>query len=191
LNASETSYDTGATHVADVCRARPPLKRRILTLGFAVILGLVAGWILQKLYTYWQNTHTTTSYPLTGAFWAQQSGVVVGPPAILPGPIVGAELLLAGQAYSLDQGPISLPSGSQFQIRISSPHTGRLVLSAMNLTGQQSSLLWQAGVTSGQIYTSPTLRLEGTRGREALVVGIQPQGAGQPPLIRQIDLWHY
>jgi hypothetical protein len=191
LNAPHPSHDTGTVYMAEGLPAQPHLKTRFLKLGLAIGCGLVAGWLLQMAHTHWKSTQTISLNAPAASVWMQPSAIGVPPAVVATAPVMGAELLIDGQAYRLDQGPISLPSGTRFQIRAVSPYAGHLLLSALQSPGQHNHTLWQTPVYRGQVVTTPRLKLEGPKGRETLTVVIQPATVGQQPVVRQIDLWHY
>jgi len=67
--------------------------------------------------------------------------------------------------------------------------SSNLPLSTLNPSGQLNTVpLWQDFVSEGARVTSPHLRLQGTKGRETLVVTVTPH-KGLPQCLT-LHLWH-
>lgn len=139
---------------------RVPLWQRLLKAVVALAVGIVVGWAVQQAVHRWQ---------------AREPGAMQ------------TWLLIAGQAHDLDQVQVSLPSGSRFQLQIRSPFKGLVSLSAPGAAG--AAPLWSGPANAGAVITTPVLRLTGIKGRETLVVNVQPSG-GQAPVSRTYSLWH-
>lgn len=181
--------DAGTTLPEAMATTKPSLGHRLLKFTAALAAGLALGWGVQTGMAWW--TEKTQA--------DQAAAAVLGNPLLWQSAsakpasaALQAWLVMGSQAYRLDQNQISLPSGSRFQLRLQSPVAGELsVATANGKTGlAASTVLWSAPVNAGTTVLSPSLRLEGQRGRETLSVRVQPE-SGQPALSATLHLWHY
>lgn len=174
-DASTRMVDAQDTNVS----GRTGVAARLGKLGLAVVVGLAVGWGVQQ----WWLQHKANPAGNPPGYWG-----AMGQQTALQA--LQAWVVVGGQAHSLDQGQISLPSGTRFQIRVRSAIGGEVRIQAMDATGQVSiAPLWIGTVQPQSELATPTLRLEGTKGRETLVITIV--SPGHAPTSRTVHLWHY
>lgn len=194
------SHNLPGTSMPDGCQnragtmpsaARSSVGARLAKLTLALALGLSVGWGVQHAYQSWQAHQAAQPFVPAASPWWQSFGLWGGSGSSPAVGYLSASLVIAGQTHSLDQGPISLPSGARFQLRMRSPLAGHLSVTAVNSLGESTGVpLWSGEVGQGQELLSPMLRLEGPRGRETMTMVLQPYSVGQAPLIRSVELWH-
>lgn len=162
---------------------------RWMKLGLAALVGLGLGggalWAIKSL-----QTPTPPNLPMVQA----PATVVVQPPVLGQGaPVLTdmqATLVMGEREFNLGADQVALPSGSRFQIGVESPHTGLLTIRSVNPQGIASATpLWSGRVLAGQKITTAMMRLEGSKGRETLLLHIQPEN-GATPVTRSAYLWH-
>jgi hypothetical protein len=173
----ETPDNPGSSMPDTDGSVKPSMTARWARVGLALALGFGAGWGVQQGIAWWQGqSSSVTELPSTFPQVQEQAFLTW--------------IVMGSQAHSLDQGQISLPSGSRFQIRIQSPLAGVVSVSAINPAGETiGAPLWRGSVRMGTDVLSPMLRLEGAKGRETLVVVLQPSN-GQATVVRSFHLWH-
>lgn len=176
-----------------VPKTKPPgLGKRFLMFVLAVAVGAGVGWLgLQA----WALVKPDTSPAPAGAAVAPVSPA----PATAPGSVAApapaavgfqATLIMGDRRFDLGADQVALPSGSRFQIGVESPYTGLLTIRTVNPQGVASDApLWSGRVVVGQKITTDTLRLEGSKGRETLLLHIRPEN-GAAPVTRSVHLWH-
>lgn len=98
----------------------------------------------------------------------------------LPTPIsahIRATVMVAGSRHEVGSGRIALPSGTRFQLQITSELAG-----TMELHGQTPEAggepLWRGDVSANAQVESPVLRLAGKRGLETLYLVLRVPGQG-------------
>ena len=177
--------------------ARSSMGARLAKLTLALALGVSVGWGIQHAYQSWLAHQAAQPLVPTVSPWWQSFGFLGSSGSSTSSPTshvvvhLSASLVIGGQTHSLDQGPISLPSGARFQLRMRSPLAGRLSVTAVNPLGESTGApLWRAEVGQGDELLSPMLRLEGARGRETLTLVLQPYASDQATLTRTVQLWH-
>lgn len=148
-----------------------------LLVGIGVGLGAVAWW--KKTDPTQPTLHIPSAIP-----------TVPASPPVQAVAAIQSWLLLGEREHLLGQGQIALPSGSRFQIRVQSAHAGQLSIRAINAQGMVSaSPLWQGTVTAGQTIATNTLRVEGVKGQETVLIELLPSNGG-PVLTQTAYLWH-
>lgn len=84
---------------------------------------------------------------------------------------IAATLLVGGVEHDPSTGPIALPDGTRFQVRLRPERDSVLEIVPVNPMGEVSPApLWMSRVSARVTATTPLLRLEGMRGYETLVV---------------------
>ena len=152
---------------------------RWLKVGLASLVGLGLGWA-GLLGIEAMRGHSAPAAPV----------VVQTAPAPAMQASLQATLVMGERTYNLGADQVALPTGSRFQISVVSPQTGQLSILAVNPQGQASAApLWSGHVVAGQKITSGVLRLEGSQGRETLLIRLQPAN-GAAPLTHSAHLWH-
>ena len=182
--------DYQAAAQADPAASSTGTGSRWLKVGLASLVGLGLGWA-GLLGIEAMRGHATPAAPV----------VVQGPAPLPMAPVVvqtapavqaslQATLVMGERTYNLGADQVALPTGSRFQISVVSPQTGQLSILAVNPQGQASAApLWSGHVVAGQNITSGVLRLEGSQGRETLLIRLQPAN-GAAPLTHSAHLWH-
>jgi hypothetical protein len=195
---SDRATNGGTEYVQPIATAHPGAQaghsagKRLVKLGVALAVGLALGWGVQQGVQWWRGQSNTDVQPrptinLSHLSNNQGSGTR---PATTVAANVQTWLLLGNQKHSLNRGQVALPSGSRFQIQISSSVAGQLTLKAVNPAGQPvGGAIWSGLVAQGGEVTTPVLRLEGTKGRESLHITLQPN-SGQAPQTQVVHLWH-
>ena len=195
-DAGETIQPQDYQDAAQADPAASSMGSRWLKVGLASLVGLGLGWA-GLLGIEAMRGHSAPAAP-----------VVVQGPAPLPVPLpvapvvvqtapapamqasLQATLVMGESTYNLGADQVALPTGSRFQISVVSPQTGQLSILAVNPQGQASAApLWSGHVVAGQKITSGVLRLEGSQGRETLLIRLQPAN-GAAPLTHSAHLWH-
>ena len=193
-DAGETiqPQDYQDTAQADPVASSTGTGSRWLKVGLASLVGLGLGWA-GLLGIEAMRGHSAPAAPV----------VVQGPAPLSAAPVVvqtapapamqaslQATLVMGARTYNLGADQVALPTGSRFQISVVSPQTGQLSILAVNPQGQASAApLWSGHVVAGQNITSGVLRLEGSQGRETLLIRLQPAN-GAAPLTHSAHLWH-
>lgn len=174
----ESSTPAAATPPAGAARRGGQLLR----LGLAVSAGVLAGFGLQHGVDSWRAHQQATSFD-----------VVARPaPRLAQAQVhIRSWLVFGDQLHALKDGQIALPSGSRFAFRVESPVAGRLSLHAVNPRGESSAQpLWTGRVGAFQSITTGTLRLDGEKGRETLVIRLEPGNGDGPVVSQHVHLWH-
>lgn len=172
-------------------RLNSPLGPRLLKVSAALALGVLVGWGVQQGIQWWraQQADDIRARPTLNLSHLSNSQITAQRP-VAPSAIVRSWLVMGSQKHSLDAGQVALPSGSRFQIQLSSTMAGQLTLTAVNPAGQVvGGAIWSGVVSKGGELTTPMLRLEGTKGRESLQITLQPND-GQPAKHQVVHLWH-
>ena len=85
---------------------------------------------------------------------------------------------------------LALNSGEQLVLRLLPSHSGWLMLDTINPHGVHSDgPIWRAWVSAGETVDTETLRLQGARGLELLIV-TQHMVDGKAPIRRPLQIWH-
>lgn len=110
-------------------------------------------------------------------------------PAGQPAGIV-ATLLVGGVEHDPGTGPIALPDGTRFQVRLRPERDSVLEIVPVNPMGEVSPApLWMSRVSARITATTPLLRLEGARGYETLIV-VQRDLQGRVIAERAVRILH-
>lgn len=167
------------------------LGTRLTKLGAALAVGVVVGFGVQQGVQWWRTQQADDIRPRpTMSLSNLSNGQGSATNRAVPAATLKTWLLLGNQKHSLDQGQVALPSGSRFQIQLTSSVAGQLTMKAVNPAGQPvGEVIWSGLVAQGGEVTTPVLRLEGAKGRESLQITLQPNG-GQPAQVQVVHLWH-
>jgi hypothetical protein len=165
MDASDSNPDSQSLKVAPPLS--PTTSRRFTSLVLAIIVGVVVGIAGQRAIGYFRNDHNAD------------------------GPLLKVWLLMGSHEHVLDSGQIALPTGGKFQIKVISTQSGQLALYAINPVGVRSAQpLWSGMVQSSMPLTTEFMRLEGTRGKETLLLELKAASSGAVLGQSQLYLWH-
>jgi hypothetical protein len=109
----------------------------------------------------------------------------------LPPPVsahIRATVMVAGSRHEVGAGRIALPSGTRFQLQITSDLAGTMELHGQTPEGGGEPI-WRGDVSANAPVESPVLRLAGKRGLETLylVLHVPSQGiVGR----QRVQIWH-
>ncbi len=161
-----------------------PVAGRVVRLTLAVLLGALAGFGVQQGVDFWRARQQaeTQDFVARPAYQLAQAPVLARFKTWL---IIGERLI------SLQDGQVALPGGSRFALRVESPAAGTLSVLALNPKGEPlEPALWSGRVSASQVITTDTLRLEGEKGRETLIIRLVPRNETAAVTSQRVHLWH-
>lgn len=161
-----------------------PLAGRVVPLALAVLLGALGGFGVQQGVDYWRARQQ-----------AETLDFVARPTLHLAQAPVSAHfktwLIIGERLIPLQDGQVALPGGSRFALRVESPAAGTLSVLAVNSRGEPlEQALWSGRVSASQVITTDTLRLEGEKGRETLIIRLVPRNETAAVTSQRVHLWH-
>lgn len=184
--------------------ATPLALQRPRSLITSVLLPFVVVLALTVAATTWWKQRTPAEPPqviLLPPVASPQPAPPVGGTATAPVlaapseadsvvPALTAWVVHAGQDIAVSGDNISLPSGAQFALKVSSNVDGELAFFTINPNGVSAEKpLWSSAVKAGSAVAGPGLRLEGTKGLETLRVILRPATGGDE-IEQHVQIWH-
>ena len=105
-------------------------------------------------------------------------------------PRLNSWIVYAGQEISTEKDDLSLPTGSQFAVKVKTNVDGEVAFYTINPNGISSeNPLWKAKVSAQQGLVAPSMRLEGATGLETLRLLFTPEGGGDA-IESHVKVWH-
>jgi hypothetical protein len=152
----------------------------------AVLLGVMAGFGVQQGVDDWRAREQAE----TQDFVARPTYRLAQAP--VPVPVHFKTWLIMGDRQTaLQDGRVALPGGSRFALRVENPAAGTLSVLAVNPRGEPlAQALWSGRVSASQVITTDTLRLEGEKGRETLIIRLVPRNETAAVTSQRVHLWH-
>ena len=169
----------------------------------ALAIGLGGGYLAKRALSApdapaWFTSDWLTSAPTNDAAQVLAPAnpmpavrpVAVRLPAMSTGFEIEAAVMLGGDVRNAFDGPVALPHGAQFQLRVGAGQSGHLTVQAINPNGVIGAKpLWEGTVWAGQQIVTPQLRLTRTRGVETLRLTLTSAADGEVGS-RDVQLLH-